>query len=102
MPSLIQFMGLGPWKFLKSVLEVEGEWRRLKPGLAPAHLQVGTRLCLKVLYGLASHAGHPLNQVGEGQVDWLGMLWSEETLKCSFWEKELEKLFPPLPGLPPS
>lgn len=26
------------WKFLKSVLEVEGVWRRLKLGQAPAHL----------------------------------------------------------------
>lgn len=67
----------------------------------PTHLHVGTRLCLKVLYGLTSHVGWQLNQVGQGQVDGLRMFWSEETLKCSFWEKEPEKLFPPLPGLHP-
>lgn len=70
MPSFTQCMGLGPWKFLKSVLEVGGgEWRRLKLGLVPpSHLHIGTSLCLKVLHGLASHVGWLLNQVGEGQV----------------------------------
>lgn len=29
---------------------------------------------LKVPYGLASHVGRLLDQVGDGQVDWLGML----------------------------
>lgn len=38
MPFLIQFLGQGCWKFLKSVLEMEEVWRRLKLGQAPAHL----------------------------------------------------------------
>lgn len=58
---------------------VEGEWKRLKLVLAPAHFQVGTWLCLKVVSVLASHIGLPLNQVGEGQVEGLRMFWSEET-----------------------
>lgn len=55
----------------------------MKLGLAPAHFQVATWLCLRVVSEL-------LNQVGEGQVEGFSMFWSEETLKCSFWEKETE------------
>lgn len=63
-------------------------WPQLTSRLA------ATRLCLKVLPGLASNVGLLLDQVEEGQVEGLGVLWSEETLKRSFWEKETEKLFP--------
>lgn len=38
MPFFKQFMGQEVVEFLQSVLGVEGEWRRLKLGLTPAHL----------------------------------------------------------------
>lgn len=83
-PALIQFMGQGALEISEVCLRVEREWRRLKLGLAPAHLRIGTRLCLKVLSGLTSHISLPFSQVGERQVEGLRMFWSEETLKCSF------------------
>lgn len=49
-------------------------WPQLTSRLA------ATRL-LKVLPGLASHVGLLLDQVEEGQLEGLGVLWSEETLK---------------------
>lgn len=62
-------MGLGPWKFVKSVLEVGGGVEEVEAWSGPpSHLHIGTSLCLKVLHGLASHVGWLLNQVGEGQV----------------------------------
>lgn len=50
-----QFMGQGALEFLSFVLVVEGEWKRLKLVLAPAHFQVGTWLCLKVVSAGQSH-----------------------------------------------
>lgn len=67
---------------------MKGERRRLRLGLTPAHPHVGTQLCLKVLSGSTRHLGLLLSQVGEARGQGLGVFWSEETLKHSFWEKE--------------
>lgn len=58
MPFLIQFMGRGPWEFLKSGLGVEGEWRRVRLGLAPAHLQVAPS-CVSRCCHVGLPAAHP-------------------------------------------
>lgn len=63
----------------------------MKLGLAPAHFQVGTCLCLRVVSELAGHIGLLLHQVGEGQVEGFRMSWLEETSKCSLWEKRKQK-----------
>lgn len=59
----------------------------MKLGLAPAHFQIGTWLGLRAVSELASHIGLLLHQLGEGQVEGFRVFWSEETLKCSLWEK---------------
>lgn len=58
----------------------------MKLGLAPAHFQVATWLCLRVVSEL-------LNQVGEGQVEGFSMFWSEET-EVFFLGEGNRKLFP--------
>lgn len=87
----MQFMGQGTLEISEVCFGGGGGCRLVCPQLTSR--LAPTWLSFKVLPGLASHVGLLLNPVEEGQVEGLGMFWSEETLKFSFWE-ETEKLFP--------